>query len=323
MTINSKVAWLLNLEEQIGNLVPSPHEGLGTALKQALQSLGYTVRNSNDAGHLGDFSVLISADLDETRIQQLAQYPRERCFLIATEPPLVMPSFYSPVTRSRFGKIFLLLDRFVDNQNYFKIYHLITQKNPISQEQEVPFEKRKLCCMVQGNKFFRHFPGELYTERKNLAEFFTQLSSFSKEFDVYGVNWQGLKSWKGMTKTNKALLGQYKFAICYENTGDELGFITERIFNSLFARNVPVYLGAPNIHDYVPKDCFIDARDFGGQGEAAQKRIWDFMTSMDKSTYQNYISAGQNYLTNNQKIKLFSLENMVNTIIDQVKKLGI
>lgn len=316
--MNSKIAWLLNLEEQIGNLVPSPHEGLGTALKIALQDLGFIVKNSNDAGNLGDFSVLISADLDQTRIQQLARYPREKCFLIATEPPLVMPEFYSPITKSRFGKTFVLLDRFVDNENYFKIYHLITQKNPISKEQEIPFSSKKFCCMVQGNKFFRHFPGELYTERKNLAKFFTQLSSPTEEFDVYGVNWQGLKSWKGMANTNKSLLAHYKFAICYENTGDELGFITERIFNSLYARNVPVYLGAPDILDYVPKECFIDARDFGGIGSGAQEKLWNYMASMSESTYQKYIAAGQDYLANNPKIKLFSVENMVNTIVEQV-----
>ena len=41
------------------------------------------------------------------------------------------------------------------------------------------------------------------------------------------------------------------------------GYVTEKIFDCLTCGTVPIYLGAPNIADYVPRDCFVDMRDLG------------------------------------------------------------
>ncbi|MDP1614436.1 MAG: glycosyltransferase family 10 [Methylococcales bacterium] len=316
------IAWLLNLEEQPGNLIPCPHEGIGLLLKEKLEQAGYLVKTGNSAANLGNFAVLISADLDEQRVRQVAAYPRERCFLIATEPPAVAPLFHSPIVKERFGKIFTLLQKYVDNETYVKIHHLVLQKDPVSAIEEVPFEQKKLCCMIQANKFFYPDPGELYSERQSLAISFTQLTTYGEEFHLYGPGWQGLPSWKGIANTNKTIIKDYKFTVCYENSYDQPGYITERIFNSLISRNVPIYLGAPDILDYVPKECFIDARDFGGRGSITHQKIWQFIKTMDKTTYTKYIQVGQDYLANHPKYQCFSVENIVNTIMGKVYKLS-
>jgi hypothetical protein len=102
-----KIAWLLNLDEQPATtIVPSPHTGIGNQLKSRLRSAGYEIKTGVEASNLGEFSVLISGDIDRNRIEQMAAYPRERCFLIATEPPAVIPEFHLPITQARFGKIF-------------------------------------------------------------------------------------------------------------------------------------------------------------------------------------------------------------------------
>ncbi len=319
MNHKKKIAWLLNLDEQPVSIVPSPHTGIGNQLKSRLSEAGYEIKTGVDASNLGEFSVLISGDIDRNRIEQMAAYPRERCFLIATEPPAVIPEFHLPITQARFGKIFTLLQKYVDNKNFFKIHHMIEQKNIVPKEEEIPFEQKKFCCMIQGNKYVHPDPGELYSERKNLILFFSYvMDPQSESFDVYGGGWDGLKSWKGIARTNKAILKYYKFTVCYENTCDQPGYITERIFHSLFSRNVPVYLGAPDITDYVPKECFIDARDFGGKGNIAHKKLWDFMQNMDKETYEKYIAAGQDYIKNNKKLALFSADTIVDTIMEQV-----
>lgn len=319
--MKNKIAWLLNLEEQYGHLIPNPHKGVGNQLKARLRALGYEIKTADDAANLGEFDVLISGDVDQTRLEQMKNYPRERCFLIATEPPSAVPLFHYPITSERFGKIFTLLQRYVDNKNYFKIHHIIEQKYVVQKGEELPFEEKKLCCMIQGNKMFHANPGELYSERKNLALSFSYLISSKETFDLYGPWWDGVKNWRGLAPTGKALLKNYKFAICYENTGDQPGYITERIFHSMLTRNVPVYLGAPDILDYVPKECFIDARDFGSKGTDAHQKIWQFMENMDKATYEKYVEAGQDYIKNNPKFKLFCVENIVDTIMGEVVKL--
>lgn len=322
MSSKSKIIWLLNLEEQNGHVIPNPHRGIGRQLKQRLEAMGFEIKMSDDASNLGEFFALIAGDADEQRLEQMKTYPRERCCLIATEPPTVIPLFHHPKTSARFGKIFTLLQNFVDNKNYFKIHHMIEQKYIVKKGEELPFSQKKLCCMIQGNKSGHQLPGEIYNERRNLAFTLTyNVDPKGETFDLYGPWWDGMKSWKGVVETGKSILKEYKFAICYENTANQPGYITERLFHSLYTRNIPVYLGAPDITDYVPKDCFIDPRDFGTLGPQTHQNLWNFMLNMNQSTYEKYIDAGQDYLQNNPKFKLFSVDTIVDIIMEQIKTL--
>ena len=40
------------------------------------------------------------------------------------------------------------------------------------------------------------------------------------------------------------------------------GWINEKLFDAFLVGTVPIYRGAPDVHDYIPDDCFIDARRF-------------------------------------------------------------
>lgn len=66
------------------------------------------------------------------------------------------------------------------------------------------------------------------------------------------------------------------------------------MFFALAAGTVPVYPGAPNVTDYVPKDCFVDYRDYpslddlvvrmkqmtqSGEWETCRERGWEFLKS--------------------------------------------
>ena len=41
-------------------------------------------------------------------------------------------------------------------------------------------------------------------------------------------------------------------------------WITEKIFDCFYAGTIPVYLGAPDVARWLPPECFIDMRRFGG-----------------------------------------------------------
>ena len=62
------------------------------------------------------------------------------------------------------------------------------------------------------------------------------------------------------------------------------GYITEKIFDCFKARSVPIYWGASDIEKYIPKDCFIDFRDF-----ASYEDLLNFLTSIDEKRYNFYI----------------------------------
>ena len=153
---------------------------------------------------------------------------------------------------------------------------------------------RKFLVMINANKLPRLDCGELYRERLRAIAFFEARG----EIDLYGPEWdeapfrvgktrvpwtarrlyraawkawQGVRpdplyaaarrAWRGRAKSKRETLAGYAFALCFENMVLK-GWITEKIFDCFFAGTIPVYLGAPDISEAVPPECFVDARRF-------------------------------------------------------------
>lgn len=281
-------------------------EWIEYSLKKRLEDLGYTVQFSIDGANLNPSAAVISWDVNEEILKNLSSIPRKQCSLIAFEPPHVAPIMYSEETRKVFGRILIFFDDLVDNQNYFRFYYPF-RKAALAKPKEIPsFEEKKFCVGIQGNKYFHPHPDELYTERKQAFNFFTRTG----EFDIYGPNWVGYPNWKGMipdplNQTYK----NYKFSLIFENWKNHKGYITERLFAGMSSRSIPAYWGASDITDYVPKDCFIDLRDFPNYQE-----VYRFMKSMSKETYQTYIDAIDHYFATTDKLKPFEKDNWIQTI---------
>lgn len=64
-----------------------------------------------------------------------------------------------------------------------------------------------------------------------------------------------------------AILASYTFAVCIENAGIP-GYVTEKVIDALNSGCIPIYLGAPDIEQFVSKDAFIDLRSFESLHEA-------------------------------------------------------
>lgn len=64
--------------------------------------------------------------------------------------------------------------------------------------------------------------------------------------------------WDGKFET----ISRHRFTLCLENAAFP-GHVTEKIFQSISCGSVPVYIGAPDIEEYVPLNCFIDGRGMG------------------------------------------------------------
>jgi len=57
------------------------------------------------------------------------------------------------------------------------------------------------------------------------------------------------------------IMKPYKFHAAFEN-GNVIDYVTEKVYLALAAGTLPVYLGAPNIQDFVPEGSIIDASQF-------------------------------------------------------------
>jgi hypothetical protein len=195
---------------------------------------------------------------------------------------------------------------------------------------------RKFMVMMNANKI-AYGPGELYSERLRAVAFFSR----TREIDLYGVGWDGpsinvsssllpatlrgivhesrrqwqrlrpdpllvaaRRVWLGPAKSKSETLGQYKFALCFENSILK-GWVTEKIFDCFFTGTVPVYLGAPEIANYVPADCFIDMRQFSGYED-----LGSYLRSLDHEKVSRFKTNARDYL-NSDQFRPFSKETFV------------
>lgn len=108
-----------------------------------------------------------------------------------------------------------------------------------------------------------------------------------------------------------SILKKYRFCICFENSATK-GYITEKIFSCFAGGCVPIYWGAPNIEEYIPKECYIDYRDFKNNEE-----MYTFIKNMDAETYKNYIDNIRIFLKSD-KAYLFSSKHFSEIIHDAV-----
>ena len=69
------------------------------------------------------------------------------------------------------------------------------------------------------------------------------------------------KTYRGVAQSKYEIQSNYTFTICYENMM-LLGWLNENIFDCFLVGTIPIYLGPPDVTDYVPAECFIDRRQF-------------------------------------------------------------
>jgi hypothetical protein len=109
-------------------------------------------------------------------------------------------------------------------------------------------------------------------------------------------------------KNKEQVISAYKFNICFENLTYP-GYVTEKIIDAFNARTIPVYCGAPDIHDFVPSGSFVDASKF----ENIEDLI-DFLSKINSQKAQLILENGQKFLRSSLGIK-FSYENIADEII--------
>ena len=158
-------------------------------------------------------------------------------------------------------------------------------------------KKKRLSrqLLILANRKRLPFQRELLGDRIEIIEFFSR----TKEIDLYGVDWDKYppfpywfyksalqKVYKGKVKSKHQKLSEYNFALAFENC--ELpGYITDKIFDCFYVGTVPIYLGDPDVEKYIPKDCFIDMRDFKNYEE-----LKTFLKSLTESEIKKYKEKG-------------------------------
>ena len=103
--------------------------------------------------------------------------------------------------------------------------------------------------------------------------------------------------YKGSCQSKYEVLSKYEFALCFENSVMK-GYITEKIFDCLYAGTIPLYWGAKDIADFIPEGIYIDCRQFSSWEQMHNK----VMELSDKEI-QVMREEGQAFLRSPQALK--------------------
>lgn len=208
-------------------------------------------------------------------------------YLIIYETEVIRPENWRVQNHALFSRIFTWNDTWVDNDKYLKINY--AQDIPASINKTLE-GRVKFCALIAGNKTSSH-PNQLYSSRIEAIRWFEQ--HHPELFDLYGVGWSQTEfpSYCGRVESKYETLRQYKFSICYENASGYPGYITEKIFDCFKAGCVPVYLGAPNIDEHIPQECYIDKRHFD-----SYESLYSHLTSLSEEDYLQYLDNIEHFL---------------------------
>ncbi len=301
-------------------------------LKEEFTKYDYDL-STDDINNIEDSDIIIYSSNMPNKLPKKEDI--NKSYIILSESAFIKPENYNKDKHKYFNKIFTWADDLVDNKKYFKLNY--AHKFPKNINKNLS-KKENLCMLISANKNPPHTQeNDLYSQRREAIRWFEK--NHIDEFDLYGVGWDKYRfsgpkiirafnrvpylpqffaklknqiypSYKGMVDNKKEVMEKYKFSICYENAKDITGYITEKIFDSFFAGCVPIYWGANNITDHVPKDCFVDKRDFSNYEE-----LYEFIANISDEEYMGYLINIENYL-NSEKSFQFSSEGFVWSIVE-------
>ena len=166
---------------------------------------------------------------------------------------------------------------------------------------------RALASMIRfywwrlNDPWFRIPEGYIY--RLNAIEAFSKGGGF----ELYGRGWERpvpgfrrryqesiRKCYTGSIdddiRIKRNVLSHFKFALCFENCAFP-GYITEKITDAILAGSIPIYWGAPDIENFIPRGAFIDARRF-----ASFPEIREYTQSLSEREIGEFLAAGGDFL---------------------------
>lgn len=246
---------------------------------------------------------------------------RLRAFVVF-EPPVVDPRLYRalPELTAAFERVYIhniegdgYSLQGVDQSKLRKLYWPQPHQDVLAdfwhREQRV-----KRMVMINGNHKPTSSHNELYSKR---IEALAALSVFGK-VDLYGRGWERwwsrssmwlpywrhrgtlMSIYKGSCDSKFQVLSEYEFALCFENMAMK-GYITEKIFDCLYAGTIPLYLGAGDIADLIPAEAYIDCRRF-----SSWKDLHGHVMGMPAAEIRAMRAAGRAFIQSAAGLKYYN-----------------
>lgn len=221
--------------------------------------------------------------------------------LCVSEPPPVFPAHYTCRLWEKFDAVLTWNDRLAAKSGRMHHFPVPCYDFPFGAihgvladpDREVPdlAARRRAICQIVGDKY-SPIPGELYSLRRKMARWFYKRDGLP--MDVYGRPAMNAPNYLCAPESKLETLMQYRYALCFENYTDPIwscGYVSEKIFDCMYADCVPVYYGCATIEETVPADCFIDFRTF-----QTLEELHDHLQCLSDEEYLGYVQRMRAFL---------------------------
>ena len=261
----------------------------------------------------------------------LRRVPRAKRALVIMEPANANPSlYYTSLLRRQFTTVFTYdQDLLRRHPEYTKI-NVFSGADPMAYRsnpfQHLAFENKKLLIAVSSNRW-SYMPQSSFNLRRKLYRHFDR--TMPGQFDLYGGGWNapciGYERWLGYPvfaafrggipgggDGKVRTMSTYRFAFCIESNATQPGYVSEKIFDCFCARCVPIYYGWRGAGTLVPRDAFIDLRDFRRPAD-----LEAYLRNMDAAQHARYVQAIDRFMAGDA-IRGLTTENVFRIIADRL-----
>jgi len=220
--------------------------------------------------------------------------------LIVRESPIINKLNNKAKVYNKFDLVLTWNKELCDQKNIFWIGYGCSAEIKENDLQKIYDKKQREICSIISKKY-RSGSNSLYKERVKALKFFNK-TDFG--VDLYGYGWEKRQFsgilrpfnrikfaktflykppvfYKGFAKSKSNIFNNYKFSLCFENCKSS-GYITEKIFDSMFSFCIPIYNGCPYISKDIDPNTFIDTRDF-----KSYKELYKYLKGISKDEYFN------------------------------------
>jgi hypothetical protein len=275
-----------------------------------------------DMTSLDDANVVIyMAQPDSPRdvITNSQRHPKHKSVLLMCETSLGSRYVSNPKNHVVYDAVITYVDTLVDNKRYFFLPPRTYYRDRITNG--LPFGQRKIGCLVGTNRRMKYrtglmamrkgwkfslkdwidyvsCPGELISYRTEVGKMCAKYRE--RGFDLFGEGWDLLRETRDICKGIPAkcvldYIGNYRYYFALENHSGACSLISERVWDALWGDAVPVYLGNTRLSEFIPPECYIDARQFRNPQE-----MLDYLCGVSERVWGQYRSAGREFIHSEQ-----------------------
>lgn len=242
--------------------------------------------------------------------------------LFLLEAPNILPQNYYTETIKKYKKVYTWNSKLYSEyrllgMDVVQLPNLPLFDNYSTLDKFTPFEDKVngLCLICR----YREKPSCAFDISYNRIEVFNSIQGMIKHCygkipycgDQYkGVIGEGKGTYPSSTDKLK-VLDKYRFNLCFENAYHELwswDYVSEKITDCFKAKCVPIYWGAYNIEERIPKDLYVDYREFKDVNKLAEH-----LNSISK---EQYIDMTEKAFEWEKKAKLGNIEEL-RSILDE------